>query len=59
MPTMSRRTAAVLAIRHFGQIRWAVFVPFFVVIDLVGWPRKCSSWQMIPETVFASRLISP
>jgi len=30
-----------------------------LVIDRVGWSRKCCSWQMIPETVLASRSMSP
>jgi hypothetical protein len=29
--------AVVLALLHLGQIRWAVFVPMFVYIDVIGY----------------------
>jgi hypothetical protein len=40
---------AVLAIMHIGQIRWSVFVPFFVVIDLVGYIPGTVAWHRSPD----------
>jgi hypothetical protein len=37
--------SVVLALLHFGQLRWAVFIPLFVVIDLVGYIPGALAWH--------------
>jgi hypothetical protein len=41
--------AGVLAVTHFGQIRWQVFIPLFVVIDLIGYIPGAVAWHRSPD----------
>jgi hypothetical protein len=41
--------AVVLALVHLGQLRWSVFVPLFLVIDVVGYLPGTLAWHRSPD----------
>jgi hypothetical protein len=41
--------AAVLVLTHFDQIRWAVFIPLFLIIDVIGYLPGTLAWHRSPE----------
>lgn len=41
--------AALLLVRHLGEVRWAAFVGLFVVIDVVGYLPGAVAWRRSPD----------